>query len=70
MRSDCHMHMILDGLEWRSAIARHKQQPDVAFIRRVLAIYRDMGVTYLRDGGDRWGAGAKARELAPEYGIC
>ena len=21
------------------------------------------------DGGDRWGAGAKARELAPEYGI-
>ena len=69
MRSDCHMHMILDGLEWRSAIARHKQQPDVAFIRRVLAIYRDMGVTYLRDGGDRWGAGAMARQLAPEYGI-
>ena len=69
MRSDCHMHMILDGLEWRSAIARHKQQPDVALIRRVLAIYRDMGVTYLRDGGDRWGAGAMARQLAPEYGI-
>lgn len=69
MHSDCHMHMILDGLEWRSAIARHKQTPDVAFIRRVLAIYRDMGVTYLRDGGDRWGAGAMARQLAPEYGI-
>lgn len=69
MFSDCHMHMILDGLEWRSAIARHKQTPDVAFIHRVLAIYRDMGVTYLRDGGDRWGAGAMARQLAPEYGI-
>ena len=69
MRSDCHMHMILDGLEWRSAIARHKQQPDVAFIRKVLAVYRDLGVTYLRDGGDRWGAGAMARQLAPEYGI-
>lgn len=69
MYSDCHMHMILDGLDWRSAIARHKQTPDVAFIRRVLAIYRDMGVTYLRDGGDRWGAGAMARQLAPEYGI-
>ena len=69
MRSDCHMHMILDGLEWRSAIARHKQQPDVAFIRKVLAVYRDLGVTYLRDGGDRWGAGAMARQLASEYGI-
>lgn len=69
MGSDCHMHMVLDGLEWRSAIARHKQQPDAAFIRRVLTIYRDMGVTYLRDGGDRWGAGAMARQLAPEYGI-
>lgn len=69
MRADCHMHMILDGLEWRSAIARHRENPDIPFIRKVLSIYRDLGVTYLRDGGDRWGAGAAARALAPEYGI-
>lgn len=69
MGADCHMHMILDGMEWRSAIARHKQTPDVVFIRKVLSIYRELGVTYLRDGGDRWGAGAMARSLAPEYGI-
>ena len=31
--------------------------------------YQRLGFTYLRDGGDRWGAGKKARELAPEYGI-
>ena len=69
MIADCHMHMILDGVEWKSAIARHKEKPDIPFIRRVLAAYRDLGVTYLRDGGDRWGAGAMARRLAPEYGI-
>ena len=69
MFADCHMHMILDGVEWRSAIARHAKGPDMPFIRRVLATYRDMGITYLRDGGDRWGAGAAARALAPEYGI-
>ena len=69
MNADCHMHMILDGVEWRSAIARHQAKPDMAFIRRVLETYRQMGVTYLRDGGDRWGAGAAARALAPEYGI-
>lgn len=66
---DCHMHMILDGFEWRSAIRRHAEKPDEAWIRRILETYQQKGFTYLRDGGDRWGAGAKARELALEYGI-
>ena len=69
MRCDCHMHMILDGYEWKNAIARHAQKPDDGFIHSVLARYRDLGYTYLRDGGDRWGAGARARELAANYGI-
>ena len=69
MRADCHMHMVLDGVEWRAAIARHKEAPQENSIRNVLARYRDLGYTYLRDGGDRWGVGAKARELANEYGI-
>ena len=69
MRVDCHIHMILDGVEWRSAIRRHSDSPDRAWIRAVLARYRDLGFFYLRDGGDRWGVGAEARRLAPEYGI-
>ena len=69
MRADCHMHMILDGYEWRSAIARHNPVPDESWIRGILKTYQNLGFTYLRDGGDRWGAGAKAREIAPEYGI-
>ena len=69
MRADCHMHMILDGVDWKKAIARHKEKVDEVFARRVLKTYRDMGFSYLRDGGDRWGAGAKGRELAAEYGI-
>ena len=69
MKADCHMHMILDGYEWRSAIARHKEKPDEDFIREVLAIYQKLGYTYLRDGGDRWRAGKRSRELAKEYGI-
>ena len=68
-RCDCHIHMILDGLDWRTAIARHSQNPEDAFIHQVLAGYRDAGYTYLRDGGDRWGAGKRARELAADYGI-
>ena len=69
MRCDCHMHMILDGLEWRGAIRRHADTPDLSWIRQVLGEYQRLGFAYLRDGGDRWGAGAAARALAPEYGI-
>ena len=69
MKADCHMHMVLDGDYWKAAIARHSAAPDEAFIRKTLAHYRDLGYTYLRDGGDRWGVGAKARALAADYGI-
>lgn len=69
MKADCHMHMILDGVEWRAAIARHAQTPDREWIKGILASYQAQGFTYLRDGGDRWGAGKAARELAGEFGI-
>ncbi len=66
---DCHIHMVLDGGYWRSAIDRHREKPDEAFIRNKLAEYRELEYTWLRDGGDRWGAGELAAKLAPEYGI-
>lgn len=69
MLCDCHMHMILDGDNWRTAIHRHREAPDIPWIRAQLETYRRLGFDYLRDGGDRWGAGKAARALAPEYGI-
>ena len=69
MKADCHIHMVLDGVDWKQAIARHSVCPDEGFIRKTLACYQALGYTYLRDGGDRWGVGAKARELAKGYGI-
>ena len=69
MTADCHIHMVLDGIDWRASIARHKDCPHIALIRKTLSRYRELGYTYLRDGGDRWGVGTMARRLAPEYGI-
>ena len=69
MKADCHMHMILDGYDWKQAIHRHDGRPDEGFIHRMLAIWQEKGFTYLRDGGDRWNAGKQARELAAQYGI-
>ena len=66
---DCHMHMVLDGVEWKASIGRHREQVEENWVRSVLETYRDLGFRYLRDGGDRWGVGKYARELAPEYGI-
>ena len=66
---DCHIHMVLDGQYWKSAIARHAEQVDIPWIRAVLETYRDVGFTYLRDCGDRWGVGKMAREMAKYYGI-
>ena len=69
MAVDCHIHMALDGGYWKDALARHKDAPDEAFIRRTLETYKTLGFTYLRDGGDRWNAGKHASELAGEYGM-
>ena len=69
MKSDCHIHMVLDGADWRSAIDAHRIQPDRKLIRARLKAYAEAGFTYLRDGGDKWGVGAAARELALEWGI-
>lgn len=69
MNADCHIHMVLDGVDWKSAIARHSNSLDIPIIRRTLEGYQQLGVTYLRDGGDRWGVGMAARAIAPEYGI-
>lgn len=69
MKADCHIHMLLNGGYWKAAIDRHRQSPDIPSIRAVLENYRSKCYVYLRDGGDRWGAGAAARALAPEYGI-
>jgi predicted NUDIX family NTP pyrophosphohydrolase len=63
------MHMVLDGVDWKQAIARHAIAPDETFIRDTLRRYADLGYTYLRDGGDKWGVGAKAREMAADFGI-
>ncbi len=70
MRCDCHIHMVLDGVNWKQAILAHERGPREDLIRQALVWYQQAGFSYLRDGGDRWGVGRAARELAGEYGIC
>ena len=69
MNCDVHIHMVLDGADWKAALRRHSNGAEDAFVRAALERYRAGGYTYLRDGGDRWGAGKRARELSGQYGI-
>ena len=71
MLGDCHIHMVLDGiLSWKEAMDRHRAAPDEEAVRRVLRQYQRAGMTFLRDGGDKYGASLLAAKLAPEYGLC
>lgn len=70
MKADCHMHMVLDGVNWKEAIGRHANGVDMEWVHGTLARYQAQGYTYLRDGGDRWGVGAAARSVAGQYQIC
>ncbi len=59
----------MDGIDFAKAMARHVGHVDDAAIRTHLRAYRDRGITFVRDGGDACGASARARDLAPSYGI-
>ena len=66
---ECHGHLMMDGADFRAAWARHRDGVDTAAVRGALAALRDAGVVWFRDGGDALGVSARARALAPEYGI-
>lgn len=69
MFADLHIHMLLSGADWKAAIAGHQPQPNDIPIRSRLSAYQSVGISYLRDGGDRFGVCLRARDLAAEYGI-
>lgn len=69
MFGECHEHIFMDGVNYRAAVKTHKDAPCEPVIRAHLLEYQKRGITYIRDGGDKYGASTLARELAGEYGI-
>ena len=69
MFGECHAHVIMDGVNYKEAIAIHKEHIDDSRIRDHLKAYQKQGITFVRDGGDALGVSRRAKELAAEYGI-
>ena len=67
--AECHAHIFMEGVDYKKAAAAHENGPREDLIREHLAAYQKAGISYVRDGGDPYGAGVLARSLAPEYGI-
>ncbi len=66
MFGECHAHLFMDGINYRQAVNDHKNGVNVACVREHLKDYRACGITYIRDGGDRFGVSLRARELSGE----
>lgn len=69
MFGECHAHIFMNGIDYHRAVQTHKVKADEAAVRSALDAYRKAGVTFVREGGDSYGASLLAGRLAPEYGI-
>ena len=69
MFGECHAHIAMDGVNYAQGMARHANGPDEAHIRACFEAYRERGITFVRDGGDKYGVSQLAACIAPEYGI-
>lgn len=69
MLGECHAHMIMDGVNYKAAVALHKEGVCEEAVRRHLQECKDAEVLFVRDGGDAREVSKLAKKLAPEYGI-
>ncbi|MDR0490276.1 MAG: amidohydrolase family protein [Oscillospiraceae bacterium] len=67
--SECHGHIILDGVAYVGAVARHQSGVDEAFVRRNLETCARHGIKFYRDGGDKHMVSVFAKKISGEYGI-
>lgn len=69
MITELHAHVFMDGIDYQKSAARFKNGVDTDAVRSALSEYQKRGITFVRDGGDHFGACSYAKSIAPEYGI-
>ena len=63
MFGECHAHIFMNGTDYHRAVQTHKVKADEVAVRSVLDAYRKAGVTFVREGGDPYGASLLAGRL-------
>ena len=68
-RAECHGHIILDGIDYKKAVAVHSGGVNQDVIKKRLEACRRQGITFYREGGDAMGVSAYAASIASRFGI-
>ena len=69
MFGECHAHLIMDGLNYRRAVDLHADGVKDKVIQSRFRLYQELGILFVRDGGDAGMVSRRAKELSGEYGI-
>jgi len=59
----------MDGIDYKSCVARHKNGVDKEWVKQTLSTYKNAGISMVRDGGDPYGVSLYAKTISAEYGI-
>ncbi len=66
---ESHMHITLDGIDFKTFRKKLKQEGNKEILRSIFKIYKKNNIYAIRDGGDNLGVGEVARKLAKEEGV-
>ena len=55
MFGECHAHALMNGVNYREAVALHREKANEEAVRQCLRAYKEAGVSFVRDGGDSYG---------------
>lgn len=69
MYIESHAHIILDGVDYKKAVAVHKNGICEEVIREKLKGYQRRNINFIRDGGDNLGVSLRASQIADEFSI-
>lgn len=69
MYGECHAHVFMNGRSYKDAVALHRNGVQDSVICDHFGLYQKAGISFVRDGGDALGVSARAKELAPHFGI-
>ncbi len=69
MFGECHGHIFMNGVNYKDAVALHKNGVDKEEVKKRLEEYRKSEISFFREGGDYLGVSSYAAEIAEDYGI-
>lgn len=65
---DLHIHVIMDGVNYRRAVELHRNKVDISVIQRCFSSYQKRSIGSCGMAGTRRNVSYTAKKIAPEYG--